>query len=55
MLESDGPIEEYQVRDCTTGDDEVFRDFDAAAHQFELWQSDRPDHSIMLIAVIESN
>lgn len=49
-----GPIEEYQVRDCTTGDDEVFMDFDEADKKFTAWKSERPDHPIIFIAVIAS-
>ena len=50
----DGPIEEYQVRDCTNGDNKKFMDFDAADAQFEVWKASRPDHPIMFIAVIAS-
>ena len=40
----EGTVEEFQVRDCATGDDESFRDFDAAERKFEAWKLDRPDH-----------
>lgn len=49
-----GPIEEYQVRDCNTGDDETFRDFESADDFLGKWRRDRPDHAIILIAVIDS-
>ena len=49
-----GPIEEYQVRDCTTGDDETFSDFNAADAKYTEWRESRPDHAIILIAVIAS-
>ena len=54
-LYHNGPIEEYQVRDCTTGDDKVFQNFDIADAAFMEWVSARPDHPIMLIAVIASS
>lgn len=49
-----GPIEEYQVRDCTTGDDESFSSFEAAERKYMEWIESRQDHPIMLIAVVAS-
>jgi len=53
-----GMIEEYQVRDCRTGDCATFRGDDAlilARAKFEAWSADRRDSTIMLIAVLEAS
>jgi len=47
-----GPIEEYQVRDCTTGECRIFHSFLTAADLFEEWELERPDHPLMLNAVV---
>lgn len=49
-----GPVEEYYVRDCSTGNVVIRKDLDAARQQFEAWKISRPNHPLMLIAVIES-
>jgi hypothetical protein len=49
-----GPIEEYQVRDCTTGYDETFFSYDAAENKYMEWSKSRQGHQIMLIAMITS-
>ena len=48
-----GPIEEYEVRDCATGEDASFRDFGTAEKFLAGWRADRPDHTIILIAIID--
>ena len=48
-----GPIEEYQVVDCRTGDVRRFNDFDRAAEYLQHRRADHPDHAINLIAVID--
>ena len=49
-----GPIEEYQVRDCSSGESRAFRDFDEADAYANKRRQDYPQHAITLIAVIDS-
>ena len=53
VLHHNGPIEEYEVRDCASGEDARFQNFDAAAQFLAGWRADRPDHTIILIAIID--
>lgn len=53
MLTYNGYIEEYQVRDCTTGQDWTYRDYDEANERLEKRRNDFPDNAIILIAVLD--
>ena len=50
----EGPIEEYAVRDCSSGEEKLFRVFDEADNYCNSRRADYPDRVILLTAIIDS-